>query len=767
MVKETNRRKTKTRAENATTSTGVAARLLQVEMLLDIAKTVAAFETLDEMLAKLVELTSEVVNAERGTIFLHDKETCELYSRVAQGDLKREIRFLDDSGIAGHVFTTGKPALVHDAYSDKRFNRNIDESTGFSTKCILCVPIKTVKDEIVGVAQLLNKKKGRFLKSDMDLLGAMTTQVTAVLQSAQAVEQMQKAHRKEMEFFDVVSDLTSEIDLQQLLLKVMAEATRMLNCERSTLFLNDEKTGELFSHVAEGMGTTQIRIPNNAGIAGVVFTSGETINIPHAYADLRFNPAVDKQTGFFTRSMICVPIINKSGKTIGVTQALNKHGGPFTTEDEARLRAFTAQVSISLENAKLFDDIQNMKKYSDGMLQSMSNGVITLDEDGKIVTINEAGLRILRATEEEVIERTAEEFFDGPNAWIIEKIRRVEETETSDVTMDADMEFGGEKLSVNITVLPLLSVEHKRLGSMIMIEDISSEKRMKSTMSRYLDPGLADKLLLGQSDFLGGQSTEATILFSDMRGFTPLTEELGAAAVVDLLNEYFTMMVECVQDEGGMLDKFIADALMAAFGTPIAHEDDEDRAVRAAVAMINKLNEWNVKRAAEGKKPVKIGIGLNTDQVISGNIGSPKRMDYTLIGDGVNLASRLESACKQYSVSILVADNTVKKLRGTYRMREIDRVVVKGKSQPVDVYEILDYHTDETFPNLMEAVNNFNYGVQQYRKANWDQAVETFNQVLRLNERDEVARIYIKRCQFLKENPPADDWQGEWVLESK
>ncbi|MBW2624567.1 MAG: adenylate/guanylate cyclase domain-containing protein, partial [Deltaproteobacteria bacterium] len=246
-----------------------------------------------------------------------------------------------------------------------------------------------------------------------------------------------------------------------------------------------------------------------------------------------------------------------------------------------------------------------------------------------------------------------------------------------------------------------------------------------------------------------------------------LTEELGASAIVDLLNEYFTMMVECVQDEGGMLDKFIADALMAAFGTPIAHDDDEDRAVRAAIAMINKLRAWNVQRAAEGKKLVSIGIGLNTDQVISGNIGAPKRMDYTLIGDGVNLASRLESACKQYSVNILAADNTVKKLRGTYRMREIDLVVVKGKSEPVTIYEILDYHTDETFPNMMEALNNFKYGLEQFRKTKWDQAIETFGEVLKLNEADELSRIYINRCQYLKENPPDHDWQGEWVLDSK
>ena len=126
-----------------------------------------------------------------------------------------------------------------------------------------------------------------------------------------------------------------------------------------------------------------------------------------------------------------------------------------------------------------------------------------------------------------------------------------------------------------------------------------------------------------------------------------------------------------------MLDKFIGDAIMAAFGVAVTHDDDEDRAVRASIAMIRVLKSWNVARVAEGKKPVNIGIGLNTDDVVSGNIGSKKQMNFTIIGDGVNLAARLESACKQYAARILISEFTYKKLRGTYRTREIDLVVVK------------------------------------------------------------------------------------------
>ena len=161
-----------------------------------------------------------------------------------------------------------------------------------------------------------------------------------------------------------------------------------------------------------------------------------------------------------------------------------------------------------------------------------------------------------------------------------------------------------------------------------------------------------------ESGMMGGKESVATILFSDIRSFTTHSEKLGAQGTVAMLNEYFTLMVDCIQEEGGMLDKFIGDAIMAGFGMPVAHDDDVDRSVRASIKMINELRRWNVQRASEGKAAIDIGIGLNTDMVVSGNIGSKKRMDYTMIGDGVNLASRLESACKQYGAHILISEYT-------------------------------------------------------------------------------------------------------------
>jgi adenylate cyclase len=588
--------------------------------------------------------------------------------------------------------------------------------------------------------------------------------------------------------WEVVADIISEIDLRKILEKVMAEATRMLDSDRSTLFLNDEKTNELFSIIATGLGVQEIRIPNHEGIAGTVFTSKETVNIPYAYADLRFNPGFDRKTGYFTKSVLCVPVTNKSGKTIGVIQMLNKRRGHFTEEDEVRLKRFTTQISIALENAKRFNDLQNMKNCSETVLQSLSNGVITVNEDGRIVACNNAGLRILKVAPDKILDKKVAEFFSGSNAWVIEKVRRVLETQEKAEIMGAEIEIRAdapekadtttekpgskpgpkiEKISVNMGVLPLISAWKKQMGVVLTIEDISDIKRMKSTMSRYMDPGVAEQLLAGDKDILWGRSSVVTVLFSDIHGFSTLTEELGAQGTLSLLNEYFTIMVDCIQHEGGMLDKFIGDAIMAGFGIPTAHEDDEDRAVRAAVSMISELFRWNEMRIAGGKKPLDMGIGLGTDTVVSGNIGSQKRMDYTMIGDGVNLASRLESACKEYFARILISGSTREKLRGTYRIREVDRMMIKGKAKPVSIYEVMDYYSEQTFPGLSKAISLFEDGLSLYRERKWENAIEAFKGVLTFNKNDRLSVIYINRCEYMMKNPPDDEWDGVWVMKTK
>ncbi len=742
-------------------------RLRHFDVLLGVSRRVSGTDSLEEILDALVEMTSREIGCDRSTFFLYDANTNELFSRTAQG-LLREIRLSASAGIVGAVFQSGEAMIVHDAYADERFSASVDQQTGYTTRNLLSVPLRTSNDAVIGVAQCLNKQHEQFDEDDVQLLIDIAQMAVPALRSSQVVERMSKARAQEMQFLNVVADITSEIELDALLQRVMVEATRMLDAERSTLFLNDEKTHELFSRVAQGEKIGEIRLPNHLGIAGAVFTSGQTVNIPHAYADLRFNPGFDKITGFFTRSILCTPLTNKYGKVIGVTQALNKRGGPFTEEDESRLKAFTAQVAIALENAKLFEDVQKMKNYNESMLLSMSNGVVTLNQERVVVTCNAAGLKIFQCGLPDIVEKKADEIFTGRNAWIVERIAKVEGDQHQDVQMDMEIEVAGKTASVNLTTLPLKADDDQALGTMLMIEDISTEKRVKATMARYMDPTIAAQMVeSSESDVLGGVSKRATILFSDIRGFTTLTEHLGAHGTVSFLNEYFGIMVDAITRQEGMLDKFIGDAIMAAFGLPMSHDDDEDRAVRAAIEMIRECWRWSGERIDRGQLPVDMGVGLNTDMIVSGNIGSAKRMDYTLIGDGVNVASRLESACKAYSARILISDNTYKLLRGTYRIRDVDQVIVKGKTEPVGVYEVLDYHTDATFPSLMDVVNYFNEAVQYYRKRDFTKSIKQFEAALQRHPKDKLSQTYIERCQYLMANPPAEDWGGIWEMHEK
>ena len=768
------------------------------DMLLQVTTDLAKTKSLDEALETLVKITTSTIGAERGTIFLNDSATGELYSRIAQGSFRREIRILNTKGVAGWVFTNNKGAIIPDAYKDDRFNKAVDVRTGFRTKSILCAPLRTVSGEEIGVSQILNKIDGEFNQDDLDLLEAMTEQAAIAIQGNIIVEQIEAARKQELEFLDVVSQVSSELELTPLLQKIITTISTMLDCERATLFINDEKTNELYTEVGEGLDEKSvIKFPNHLGIAGTVFTSGKPVNIPHAYADLRFNPGFDKKTGFFTRSILCMPVFNKEGKTIGVSQVLNKKGGSFNAEDEKRLAAFTSQISMGIENAKLFDDVQSQMNYSQSILSSMHDAVLTFDENFVIKTCNPAGLKILKVPHEAaILEQEASALFNGPNEWLIKKLESVEETEEF---LDAEIQVEGETLSVNITLSPLLgkysdvgklqkgsekkispikdpSVRYEItagrqiIGAMLMIEDISSEKRMKSTMSRYMDPELADQLMATgaeNEDIMGGKQSVGTVLFSDVRSFTTITEELGAQGTVKLLNDYFTIMVDCITDEGGMLDKFIGDAMMCIFGTPVPHDDDPDRAVRAAIRMMTDLKTFNDKRASEGKMPIDHGMGINTDSIVSGNIGSPKRMDYTVIGDGVNLAARIESACKQYGAHILISEFTHKAVKATYRTRPVDYVIVKGKTEPVGVYEVLDFHDDESYPNLVEALGLFNDGYRSWNIGKWDQALKLFNSVLKINPSDKAAQLYIDRCNHMKKNPPKGTWDGVWVMTSK
>ncbi len=577
---------------------------------------------------------------------------------------------------------------------------------------------------------------------------------------------MVESLRDEQRILSISQDLSGELHLDVLIARIMQAATDLLNAERSTLFVADTKTGELFSLYAEGDHVREIRIPADRGIAGAVYLSGELENIPDAYDDPRFDQSVDKNTGFRTRNILCAPISNKAGGRIGVTQVLNKRTGAFTAKDESRLRAFSAQISVCLDNARLFDDVLSMKNYNESILQSTSNGIVTLDVDNRFVTANEAALTLLGLEQRDLIGKESDAIFKRQNGWIADSLDRSRKTNSTALAVDAEIiRPSGEAISANVTTAPLIDANNQNIGSMLVLEDISREKRVRSTMARYMSKEVADQLLESGEDALVGKDQRVSILFSDVRDFTSLAESASARETVSMLNEYFTDMVDVIFANGGILDKYIGDGMMALFGAPFAGDRDADHAIAAANQMVLALAELNIRRAKAGGVPIKIGLGVSTGDVVVGNIGSNKRMEYTVIGDSVNLASRLEGANKFYGTQILFSQFTMGDLSAPALVREIDTIRVKGKEKPVLIYETLDWRAGEA--GLDEMLGAYAAGRAAFAARDWRASEAAFEQAMKAMPGDTPAALHRDRARQFSLAPPAAEWDGVWTLPGK
>ena len=548
----------------------------------------------------------------------------------------------------------------------------------------------------------------------------------------------------------------------------MGITTDLLEAERSTLFIHDPVRDELWSRVAEGLSAREIRIPSNVGIAGEVFTTRHSVNIPDAYHDQRFNPEIDRRTGFRTRSILCVPVLNKFGLPIGVVQVLNRQGGAFSPKDQRRLEMLAAQSAIALENAQLFRDVLHERNYTENVLRRLTDGVVTLDPALNIVRINDVAARLLGVEPERVLGASAHRLFKNGNSWVRRAIRKVMRTRLPDVAVDVNLRHGDHSTTaVNLNISPLFDPHEELQGCVLVFEDITNEKRVRSAMARYMTREVAEQVLAQRDSVLGGRAQLATVLFADITNFTPLTEQLGAIETVTLLNAYFTEMVEVIFAHGGILDKYIGDAIMAVFGAPFVSPRDADRAVLAALDMQTALVEFNRLRATVGQPSINIRIGLNSDQVIAGNIGSHRRMDYTVIGDGVNLAARLESANRYYGTQVLLSGSTLDLLHDSYRVRELDWVRVKGKSAPVPIYELVGTAALVLSPTRESMLTCYSRALEAYRARNWESAVTQLGHALNAVTDDQPSQLLRARALTFMQNPPPAEWDAVWNLLDK
>jgi adenylate cyclase len=306
----------------------------------------------------------------------------------------------------------------------------------------------------------------------------------------------------------------------------------------------------------------------------------------------------------------------------------------------------------------------------------------------------------------------------------------------------------------------------------VMVYRFLSEERQKQLIKgmfvHYASELIVNELIRDPSKLkLGGDKKYATAFFSDIKDFTTYSEKLSPEALIAQLNEYLSAMTDIVLEYGGYLDKYEGDAVVAVFGVPVDQTDHAERACMAALDMQKVLVDLRKKWSAEKRPAFEARIGLNTGEMIAGNIGGKNRFDYTVIGDPVNLASRLEGANKMYGTKIMIGEETYGQAKEKIMARELDFLRVKGKSRPVRVFELAGRRSDNFGENLVTAFTHFARGLELYRLQEWNKAIAEFRRVLALNPNDGPAKEFLRRCDIFMQAPRPADWDGVFEMRTK
>ena len=307
----------------------------------------------------------------------------------------------------------------------------------------------------------------------------------------------------------------------------------------------------------------------------------------------------------------------------------------------------------------------------------------------------------------------------------------------------------------------------------LKLAETEAANRLTRLFEKFVPKGFLERIApegLESLRFGTAESDEATILFSDIRSFTDLSEPLSPQELMDFLNDYLKMMNMSIMVNHGFVDKFIGDAVMAIFDRTEQSSNDARNALNAGMGMLQVLGTMNQKRKRQGQIPISIGIGIHTGPVVFGTLGFEERMDSTVLGDAVNLASRLESLTKYYGASLLFSDQTYDALgdeKENLLIREIDTVMVKGRKQAVTIYELFNSDSLAVQSAKKMVMQSLEEPLNLYRQKKWMEAQHLFTDLARNQPLDSLPTIYVERCQNLLENSPSDDWAGVHVFNQK
>jgi PAS domain S-box-containing protein len=568
--------------------------------------------------------------------------------------------------------------------------------------------------------------------------------------------------------------ISGEIMLDKLMSSLMKILMESAGAQRGYLILSSQ--GKLLIE-AEGKiddnpvtVLQSISVENcqevSSAIVNYVARTQESVVLDNAVREGQFtnDPYIQKHQ---PKSILCVPLINQSQIISIVYLENNLTAGAFTPERVELLKVLSGQAAISIQNSKLYTEVRENERKLTQFLEAIPVGVSVLDAEGKPYYINRAAIQLLgKGVIPEVTTEQIPDVYQIYQAGTEEEYPSTELPTTralsgESATVD-DMEIhqGNKIIPIEAWGTPIYDENDNISYAIVAFQDITERKKAETERIRFTNelfqlnkayerfvPNQFLHFLEKASIIdveLGDQvQLEMSVLFSDIRDFTTLSESMTPEDNFKFINSYLSRMEPVINENKGFIDKYIGDAIMALFS------GEADHAVKAGIAMLHRLVEYNQHRANCGYLPIQIGIGINTGTLMLGTVGGQNRMEGTVISDAVNLASRVESLTKNYGVSLLITQETYSRLENLsqYAIRTLDTVKVKGKSELVTVYEVFDADPPEIKAGKLATLELFAQARENYWEENFAAAARLFSECWRDNQGDRVAKIYWERCE--------------------
>ncbi|MEZ2240866.1 AAA family ATPase [Microcoleus sp.] len=585
--------------------------------------------------------------------------------------------------------------------------------------------------------------------------------------------------------------ISGEIMLDKLLSSLMKILMESAGAQRGYLILSSQ--GKLLVEAEGAINSEQVTVLQSipvetcqelsSAIVNYVARTQETVVLDDAGREGQFtnDPYIQKNQ---PKSILCVPLINQSQIVSIVYLENNLTAGAFTPERVELLKVLSGQAAISIQNSKLYTEVRESENRLTQFLEAIPVGVSVLDASGKPYYSNRAAVQLLgKGVISEVASEQIPEVYqiyqagterEYPSAQLPTTRALSGESATVD---DMEIHQGNKIIPIEAWGTPIYDEKDNISYAIVAFQDITERKKAETERIRFT----AELFLLNQAyerfvpnqflQFLDKSSIidvelgdqvqlEMSVLFSDIRDFTTLSESMTPEDNFKFINSYLSRMEPVINENNGFIDKYIGDAIMALFS------GEADNAVKAGIAMLHCLVEYNQNRANCGYPPIQIGIGINTGTLMLGTVGGQNRMDGTVISDAVNLASRVESLTKNYGVSLLITQETYSRLENPsqYAIRTLDTVKVKGKSELVTVYEVFDADPLEIKAGKLATLELFAEARAIYLEGKLAEAARLFSECWGQNQGDAVAKIYWERCQSTLRNRTKIKIEGSTAL---